>query len=115
MKGPTVTVKAMSKHVTDLCSKHQIVCNYRCRRPSEAWSAREWEEICISPIKSSLSYATALHEIGHILGRHQLGSKSMVREHWAWKWAKSNALIWTPTMAQHAGAALGFAAGRQSQ
>ena len=43
-----------------------------------------------------LSYATAMHEIGHILGRYQNSRRVMVRESWAWVWARRNALMWTP-------------------
>jgi hypothetical protein len=68
------------------------------------------KEVCIPHIKSPIAYATALHEIGHILGRHQQSKDSMVRERWAWQWAKRNALIWTPVMDQHAVTSLGFAA-----
>jgi hypothetical protein len=63
----------------------------RCRR-----------EIWIRSVKSRLAYATALHEIGHILGRHQLSDVVLTRERWAWDWARRNALQWTPTMQQHA-------------
>ena len=54
------------------------------------------------PVRSPRSYATALHEIGHILGRHQRSQAVLVRERWAWHWAKRNALQWTPEMRRHA-------------
>src|SRR5262245_31749107 len=39
--------------------------------------------------------------IGHIKGRYQNRRHSlMVRERWAWQWARDNALIWTPRMEQ---------------
>src|SRR5258706_14214903 len=113
MSGPfpaaRLTVQDMHQDVIDLCSKHEIACTW-CQRPSQAWAAKDFEEICIPPIKSPISYATALHEIGHILGRYQRSSDSMVREHWAWQWAKRNALIWTPVMDRCADSSLGFAA-----
>jgi hypothetical protein len=80
----SLTVQDMQQHIIGLCSKHEITYTW-CRRPSQAWAAREIEEICIPPIKSPISYATALHEIGHILGRYQQSSDSMVRERWAWQ------------------------------
>jgi hypothetical protein len=52
-----------------------------------------------SSLRPHRTYSVALHEIGHILGRYQQSSCSMVRERWAWQWAKRNALIWTPRMA----------------
>ena len=59
-------------------------------------------EIWIRPIRSPRAYATALHEIGHILGRYQMRFSGMVSERWAWQWARRNALQWTPAMEQHA-------------
>ena len=106
-----LTAQEMHEHVIGLCSKHDIVWEW-CKRPSQAWSARELEQICIAPVRSPISYATALHEIGHILGRHQQSRDSMTRERWAWQWAKSNALLWTPVMERYAAKALAFVAGR---
>ena len=91
------TVAKMWPHVRQLCKAHEIELTYgppgasRCRR-----------EIWIRPVKSRLAYATALHEIGHILGRHQLSDVVLTRERWAWDWARRNALQWTPAMQQHA-------------
>jgi len=59
-------------------------------------------------IWSAISYATALHEIGHILGRHQRSPDTLVRERWAWRWAKENALIWTPAMEKHCSVSLAW-------
>jgi hypothetical protein len=94
-------VEQMRQHVLDLCATSDIVLNW-CNRPSQAVAFRELEEISIPPIKSALSYATALHEIGHIKGQHQRSQSVMVRERWAWEWARSNALIWTPAMQRSA-------------
>ena len=68
----------------------------------------ELEEIWILKIKSLNSYATALHEIGHILGRHRASRYLMVRERDAWRWAKANALIWTETMERQRDQALAW-------
>jgi Phage integrase family len=66
------------------------------------------ENVFIPPIRSELSYATALHEIGHIFGRYQRSRSVMVRERWAWEWARANALVWTPRMERSARAALAW-------
>ena len=55
-------------------------------------------EIRLPRIRSIVSYAIALHEIGHIRGRHQRSCSVMVRERWAWQWARENALSWLPAM-----------------
>jgi hypothetical protein len=63
-------------------------------------------------IRSYLSYATALHELGHIHGRYQSKLWNMPRyravtsERWAWIWARQNALIWTPAMEREAAGSL---------
>ena len=104
MKGrKEKTIQDMHQHVMGLCSQHNIVFTWCCR-PSQAWAAREIEEVYIPPVKSVISYATALHEIGHILGRFQRSGNSVIRERWAWQWAKRNALIWTPAMNWYAAA-----------
>jgi hypothetical protein len=87
----------MREHVLDLLQRHEIVFTW-CRRPTEAWGARDLWEVSIAAIKSEISYATALHEIGHILGKHQASQNSLVRERWAWHWAQANALAWTARM-----------------
>lgn len=94
-----VRVADMERHVLSLCDKWGINIEW-CRRPLDAWAVRECELIHIAPIKSSVSYAVALHEIGHIKGLYQRSPRSMAREHWAWEWAQRNALVWTPRMDQ---------------
>jgi hypothetical protein len=56
--------------------------------------------VSIPPIKSVITYAVALHEIGHVLGRYQRSRSTLVRGRWAWAWAQSNAINWTPAMAR---------------
>jgi hypothetical protein len=70
----------------------------------EAFAIIEADEIRIPPIRSTISYATAMHELGHQLGnpRHQNSSSVMARERDAWRWARSNAKIWTPAMERQA-------------
>jgi hypothetical protein len=97
VKQGMLRVADMRRHVEALCKRHEIEFLW-CRRPMDAWADREHATVGIAPIKSRVSYATALHEIGHLRGRYQGSRDSMVRERWAWQWAKANALIWTPRM-----------------
>jgi hypothetical protein len=86
----------MRAHVVGLLQRHEIEFTW-CRRPTKAWGAQEiWEVSSADQVGNS--YATALHEIGHILGRHQGSRMTMVRERWAWGWAQENALAWTERM-----------------
>lgn len=55
--------------------------------------------IRIRPVKSAITYAIALHEIGHILG-HGNGLKRLEKEALAWQWAKDNAIEWRKPMKQ---------------
>jgi hypothetical protein len=89
----------MQEHVSRLCEANEIGITYIRRK---AYGNYWLREIWIPPVKSPRSYATALHEIGHILGRHQLSKVILVRERWAWNWARRNALRWTPAMQWHA-------------
>ena len=95
-----VRVEHMRRHIEELCDNEDISAEI-CRSLSQAWAARDLMTISIRPIKSSKSYVTALHEIGHIQGQHQDDPDVMVRERWAWRWARANALIWTPVMERY--------------
>jgi hypothetical protein len=95
-----VTIQSMQAHINDLCERNEIEVRW-CKRPSQAMAVQACNEITIAPIKSDLSYAAALHELGHLLGRHQRSPRVLVREKWAWEWARRNALQWTPRMERH--------------
>jgi hypothetical protein len=51
--------------------------NYR------AHAVAELMEIWLLRIRSALTYAAALHELGHCLGRYQTSQSGMVAERWA--------------------------------
>jgi hypothetical protein len=53
-------------------------------RPTKAMVSYEFEEIWIPKIKSRISYATALHELGHIRNGHRASRWRIVRERDAW-------------------------------
>jgi len=111
----TVSFDKMRRHIEDLLAPHmadpnnpiQVCWN---RRVSRVRVIRDLDstvcEIQLAPIRSEISYATALHEIGHMLGRYQRSRSQMVRERWAWEWARRNALCWTPAMEHDASRAL---------
>jgi hypothetical protein len=105
----TLTKEEMQQHIQHMINKHGLVTS-QCDRPSQAWASRELEEICIPPIKSEISYAAALHEIGHIQGRYQTSRHSLVRELAAWRWARQHALTWTPSMERTCTSSLAWAA-----
>ena len=92
-----ISVAQMREHVDALLCEHDIIV-WIVKRPDRAFALSDPSEVFIPVVRSVISYATALHEIGHVLGRHQDSRRSLVRERWAWAWARRNALIWTPRM-----------------
>lgn len=101
------TVEQMHEHVMTICRTRDIVVTW-CDRPNRAIAMREFDEVSIPRIRSVTSYATALHEMGHLFGRHQQSERTLVRERWAWVWARKNALIWTDSMERYACTSLGW-------
>jgi hypothetical protein len=84
----------MAEHITDLCEAHKITVE------SHSSGGRAYKRkriIYIRPVRSAITYATALHEIGHILGPWQ-SLQRLFSEAGAWVWAKENARVWTPPM-----------------
>ena len=89
-----VSVAAMAAHIEDLCETFEIAVG------SHASGGRAWRKtkvIKIRPVKSAVTYAVALHEIGHVVGTMQSGTR-LIKETGAWLWARGAALCWTPVM-----------------
>jgi hypothetical protein len=84
------------QHVLDIAARHRVTIHRR--DDYRAYAATEFMEIRLPRIRSAITYGTALHELGHCLGRHQTSRYVMVAERWAWRSAKANVLVWTATM-----------------
>lgn len=84
----------MERHIKDLCGAHQIEIGSHSRGGR---AFRKTRRIDIRPVKSAVTYAVALHEIGHILGKNQK-RPCLERETGAWKWAKKTSLFWDGRM-----------------
>lgn len=96
------TIADLEQHFLRLCSAEEIEIDW-CERPSKALAVSgEFEFIRAPRIKSLISYAVAMHELGHIRGRNQRSKNQIVRERWAWDWARRNAMLWTPRMERYA-------------
>jgi len=83
-----------AEHIATICAQHEIVIG---SHTSGGRAFRKSRRIKIRPVKSAVTYAIALHEIGHILGKRQSGNR-IDKEVGAWEWAKTNAIEWTPVM-----------------
>ena len=90
----------MALHIQELCAEHGITVRYQSLSDTDPrYYARPSDRLIqIRPTKNTGYYVSALHELGHILGRFQSRKKSrLTRELWAWVWARQNALVWTLT------------------
>jgi hypothetical protein len=82
-------------HIANLLATQSITVTWKPSGNSgRAWRKRK--HVAIPAIKTAISYALALHEIGHILGKNP--STRLGREAAAWQWALDNAILWTPVM-----------------
>ena len=89
-----MTPEDMRLHVATICRDEgiRVLPHSRGGRAS-----KDHRIIAIRPVKSAITYAVALHELGHVLGPWQ-SLPRLYAEAGAWKWAKEVAGIWTPVM-----------------
>jgi hypothetical protein len=97
-RNDRITIARMEQHVLDVAALGRVRIHWRDRYRYGARALSECLEIWTPRIRSANSYATALHELGHCLGRYQTSRSVIVVERWAWRWAKENALVWTDPM-----------------
>ena len=81
-------------HIARICKIEDIEVGHHSSG-GRAW--RRKRRINIRPVKTAVTYAIALHEIGHILGPRQNGVR-LDKEVGAWEWAREHALEWTDQM-----------------
>jgi uncharacterized protein YjaZ len=81
-------------HIAKLCREHEIDLDFQSRG---GVAYRGSLHIQIAPVRSDITYAVALHELGHIVGPMQDGHR-LEREAGAWIWARNNACEWTARM-----------------
>jgi len=90
----------MALHVQELCAKNHITVMYQSLEDEipRYFAQPQRKLIQIRPTKNTGYYVSALHEIGHILGKFQSeGNPLIKRELYAWIYAMENALVWTET------------------
>jgi len=88
-----MTVQTFQSHIEQLLLRNQITVTWS-GSGGRAW--RKTQRVRLSPVKLEITYAVALHEIGHILGDQP--KTRIDREVAAWQWARAYAIEWTPVM-----------------
>lgn len=90
----TPRAKAFAAHIEAICEANRITIQYA---DMDERAYIDDRGIRIRPVRGELSYASALHEIGHILARWKT-RPVLVNETGAWLWAEKNAITWTEPM-----------------
>lgn len=91
----TTATAIMHSHIESLLLRNQISVEWTAK-PGTGRARRKTKWVRLSPVKSEITYAIALHEIGHVLGDYP--KTRIDKEVAAWQWAKAYAVVWTPTM-----------------
>lgn len=89
-----MTADQYAAHVARICKIEDISVD---SHSSGGRAYRRQRRVKIRPVKSDITYAVAMHELGHILSSGQRGTR-LDKEADAWMWAKAHALEWTPAM-----------------
>ncbi len=84
----------MAAHVAELAKANNIHIYWSSHR---GCAFRKLTTVKIRPVRSAVTYAVALHELGHVLGPMQTGRR-LFMEAGAWLWARDNASVWTDAM-----------------
>jgi len=85
----------MQAHITKIANENGI--KIIASKGNRGWACKEKKYIEIPTVKSPTTYALALHELGHCLGKRQSETR-LKSEIGAWEWAVKNALLWKPSM-----------------
>src|SRR5262245_46798119 len=94
----TIKVSQMREHVERTIREHGIIFRpIKDIRQSRCfpWSGGAKPVVQFVPVRGQVTYAIALHELGHALARQVNHPDDIVRERGAWEWARDNAIVWT--------------------
>ncbi|HZS93238.1 MAG TPA: hypothetical protein VFA78_00435 [Chloroflexota bacterium] len=90
-RGEMETATELAAHVATLCAQHDVRVEW-IERSKRAWAIRKHRAVRIYPVINQKRYATALHEIGHIVGRRQSGRR--IEQEWgAWEFALEASIV----------------------
>ena len=94
-------MERLMNHVEVICRDNNILMSRHNGRTSRAfrnYKGTGRNKISVKRINTYLTYAVAMHELGHLLGPYQRSHDILERETGAWMWAKDNAIVWMPCM-----------------
>ncbi len=89
-----LTVADLDAHVQHLCAAHGIERRLGGRGIAyrRGPAGRRQPGIRIPPIRSQITYAVALHELGHLIGPGRSGTR-LEKEAAAWRWALAASIV----------------------
>ena len=92
------TAESREAHILTLARQHGIALDIRCSTRGMSWA--DTRRIRIAQVRGPVSYAVALHEIGHLVAEGASGRthSRLLKEIRAWRWARAHALEWTERM-----------------
>jgi hypothetical protein len=93
-----MTWERCAYHVRQLAREHGITIEEKGGYAGRAYDRDR--RIKITPVRGAVSYAMALHELGHLIADGASGRKNqrLVKEMRAWQWARKHAAIWSDRM-----------------
>jgi hypothetical protein len=88
------TIADLDAHVEALCLAHGVerLLGRRAIAYRHGPAGRRRPGIRIPPVRSQITYAVALHELGHLLGPGRSGTR-LEKEAAAWRWALANSIV----------------------
>jgi hypothetical protein len=93
----------MAAHIEELAAELNVTIDYSYQGGKGGRACPRENRIWIRPVKSSITYAIALHELGHCaVGFISPKVGRLSEEGAAWKWAMDNSRDWTETMDRRA-------------
>jgi hypothetical protein len=89
-----LTVADLDAHIQQLCDARGIerLIGRRGLAYRRGPAGRRRPGIRIPPVRSQITYAVALHEIGHLVGPGRSGTR-LEKEAAAWRWALANSAV----------------------
>ena len=106
-----MNARLFADHVDYIAEKNGVTVHAVLENRDQARANSMFGIIVIAPVTDEVSYAIALHELGHCIDPDGGHEDKLTRERAAWRWAEENAIVWTQAMADDKLASLGHFGG----